>query len=70
MDLPSRIYICVRDISGRVHDPVGVYSSFAAIKPLVRDGDYLGESIFAGFPTRWEAQAAVQRAGLTWPDSA
>lgn len=57
----------VRDLEGRFYDPVGIYDSFAALKPLVRDGDFLGESIFIGLPTQWEARVAVEQAGLNWP---
>lgn len=67
ISLPSKVYVLVRDIEGRAYDPVGVYHTFAGIRPLVRDGDFLGDSIFCGFPTTWEARAAVQRTGLTWP---
>ena len=67
ISLPSKVYILVRDLSGRLYDPVQVHHSFGSIRALVRDGDYLGDSIFVGFPTQWEARVAVERAGLHWP---
>ncbi|CAK9010282.1 Ankyrin-3 [Durusdinium trenchii] len=66
ISLPSKVYILVRDLSGRLYDPVQVHHSFGSIRALVRDGDYLGDSIFVGFPTQWEARVAVERAGLHW----
>lgn len=67
ISLPSKVYILARDISGQDYNPVQVFHSFAAIRPHVRDGDFLGDSIFVGFPTLWEAQVAVRQAGLQWP---
>lgn len=67
VNLPSKVYVLVRDLQGRLYDPVEVFTTFGAIRPHVRDGDFLGESIFVGFPTQWEAKLAVQQAGLRWP---
>ena len=66
--LSSRIYVLVRDLSGRVYDPVEVYQNFSSLKPKVKSGDSAGNSIFIGFPTQWEAKAAVAAANLRWPD--
>ena len=57
--IPSRIYVLVRDLSGRVYDPVEVYHSFSDLRPKVKAGSSAGNSIFIGFPTEWEAKAAV-----------
>ena len=67
ISLPSKVYILVRDLNGRTYDPVGVHHTFSSLRHLVRDGDYLGDSIFIGLPSLWEAKLAVQCAGLSWP---
>ena len=66
--LSSQIYVLVRDLSGRVYDPVEVYQNFSTLKPKVKSGDSAGNSIFIGVPTQWEAKAAVAAANLRWPD--
>lgn len=71
--LQSRIYVVIRTFSGSVHtDPVGVYTHFSAVKAIVAEGgkgNQFGDSIFAGFPSIWEAKAAVEEAGFGWPSS-
>lgn len=69
LNLQSRVYVCVRDVRGTLHNPVSVHHSWVSIRDLVKEGDFLGESIFAGFLTLWEAQLAVLQAGLDWPPS-
>lgn len=68
-----RLYVVVRDFSGRVSaNPVVVFHSWADTKYRVSDhtsGEY-GDSIFAGFASQWEAKAAVREAGYTWPAEA
>lgn len=68
LGLPSRCYVLVRDISGRTYDPVRTFTSFGAIRPLVKNaqGECL-DSIFVGLPSIWEAKLAVETAGLHWP---
>ena len=65
--LASRVYILVRDIEGRVFDPVQIHRSFASVRPLVKRGDSAGDAIFVGLPSIWEARLAVQAARLNWP---
>ena len=65
--LQSRVYILVRDLQGQVYDPVRVFRSFSALKPLVKEGGQCGDSIFIGLPTVWEAKLSVATAGLQWP---
>ena len=65
--LQSRYYVLCRDISGQCYNPVRVFSSFTALKPLVKQSGSSGDSVFAGFPTYWEASVAVAAAGLQWP---
>lgn len=71
LGIPSRYYILVRDFEGVVRNPVGVYHTLAAIKPLIEErGSVSKLSIFVGFPTIWEAKIAVAVAGLSWPQNA
>ena len=65
--LPSVIYVVCQDFSGKRYNPVFVSSSFAAIRGLVKPRGDCGNSVFAGFPSAWEAQTAVRSAGLVWP---
>lgn len=68
--LQSRVYVVARDFSGKVLDPVRVFSTVAAFQHLVkREGatTVSDESIFVGFPSTWEAKVAVETAGLRYP---
>ena len=65
--LQSRVYILCKNISGRLYNPVKIFHSFAAIKPLVKVDGECGNSVFVGLPTVWEAKVAVRAAGLNWP---
>ena len=68
VQLPSRIYVLVRSINGEVFtSPVQVFKSYNQIHPHVKLGQSLGDSVFAGFPSKWEAQLAVETAGYSWP---
>lgn len=68
--LQNRIYVVIRSFAGEVFtDPVVVEQSYARVKSLVchPSAEIFGDSIFCGFPSRWEAQLAVSAAGYTWP---
>ena len=70
VELPSRIYVVVRDFEERVYDPVRIFYRWGEVKALVsRAGGQLGDSVFAGFPTEQEARIAVGSADLTWPNA-
>lgn len=67
--LSSRYYVLCRDISGNCYNPVRVFKTFSALKPLVKEANgTCGDSVFIGFATIWEAQVAVRIAGLKWPE--
>lgn len=69
--LASRVYILVRDIRGTLYNPVQIHRAFSTLRPLVKDSSGgLGDSIFVGLPTIWEAKLAVQAASLSWPPDA
>lgn len=68
--LQNRIYVVVRTYSGEVHTaPVIVLERYNQVKRLVchPDAEVFGDSIFCGFPSKWEAQLAVSTAGFSWP---
>eukprot|EP00438_Fugacium_kawagutii_P018100 Skav210874 [mRNA] locus=scaffold1173:118408:120490:+ [translate_table: standard] len=61
--LQSRIYVLFRDHSGRCYNPVRVFETFSALQPLVKPRGDPGDSIFIGFPTKWEAKICSEEAG-------
>ena len=71
VNLANRVYVIVRDSTGVVYNPVCVQSAWKDTQPLVTvgpgPGKQFGDSIFVGFPTKWEAKRAVAAAGLKWP---
>lgn len=64
--LSSRVYVVLIDYSGNRFDPK-VFHSFAPVKQLCKRGQDCGDSLFVGFPSAWEAKAAVREAGFDWP---
>ena len=69
LDLASRIYVVVKDISGEIFDPPKVFNNWSGAKSLVSVDKQLGDSIFVGFPSKTEARIAVSAAGLKIPDA-
>eukprot|EP00438_Fugacium_kawagutii_P015021 Skav202141 [mRNA] locus=C8819082:37:537:- [translate_table: standard] len=69
--LANRYYVLVRSLDNTITTkPVRVFKTYSALKPLVcASPNNFGDSIFAGFPSVWEAQLAVDTAGFTWPSS-
>ena len=67
ISLPSTHYVLCRDIRGNLYNPVQVHTSFGSIRPLVKLAGSCQDSIFVGLPSLWEAQLAVESAGLLWP---
>lgn len=70
--LANRIFVVVKDFRGIIYSPVKVFTSFAPVRSLVAEEGYpqnFGDSIFAGFASRWEAELAVEVSGLIWPGS-
>lgn len=73
VQLPNRIFVVVKSFRGQVFtEPVRVFTAWAPVKRLVAEEgnpQNLGDSIFAGFAAKWEAETAVREAGLSWPAS-
>lgn len=66
--LANRVYVLIRDIRGvTTTDPVRVINTYSELKPLVSRDSSFGDSIFAGFASKWEARIAVTTAGARWP---
>lgn len=68
--ISSKLYIVLRDASGRVTlDPVRIFRSFNNVRAVCgRDGGF-ADSVFLGVPTEREGRIVVERAGGTWPSS-
>lgn len=73
IQLPNRIFVVVKNFRGQIFtEPVRVYTAWAPVKRLVAEEgnpQNFGDSIFAGFAAKWEAEVAVCEAGLSWPPS-
>lgn len=69
--LQNRIYVVLRTFEGKIHThPVLVLERYSQVKKLVcnpQADNAFGDSIFCGFPSRWEAQLAVATANCRWP---
>ena len=66
--LANRVYLVIRDYSGKVYDPPLLARNFESIKKLVKPSGFLAEDVvFAGFPSQWEAAVAADSAGFQAP---
>lgn len=67
LQLPNRGYVVLADHSGqRLPEPLFT-ESFAEVRGLCKRGADLGDSIFLGFASKWEARLALQTADLPLP---
>ena len=64
----SRYWVVVRDFSGNLLEPVGIFSRFGDCKGLVKRGSDLGNSVFIGLPSRGDVIAVLDAAGIPLPD--
>ena len=68
INLPSRIWIIVRDYAGQIHSPVKVVRNWTSCKVLVKPSNHeCGDSVFVGLPSEREARRVVAAAELDWP---
>lgn len=68
--LQNRVYVVIRTFAGAIHtSPVLVFERFDQVKRIVAEPgtNQFGDSVFAGFATKWEARLAVAFAGYSWP---
>lgn len=62
----SRFWVVVRDISGKVYNPVKVFSRWSAAEKLVKRGSSAGDSVFVGLPTKREMDRALEAGRFEW----
>jgi hypothetical protein len=68
INLPSRLWIIVRDFSGQIYTPVKVVRSWSSCKVLCKpSNNECGDSVFVGVPLEREARRVVAAAQLEWP---
>ena len=68
INLPSRLWVIVRDYSGQIYTPVKVVRNWASAKLLVKPNNHeCGDSVFVGLPSEREARRVVHAADLQWP---
>ena len=65
--LPSVIYVVLRNFEGQAFTTPQIFTEFRAVSRLCKRGSGCGESVFAGFPSKWEAEAAILAAGFPSP---
>ena len=65
--LASRYYLVAKDCRGNTFNPPLLFSSFGAAERVVKVNGILGDSIFCGVPSLWEARLVALEAGLLPP---
>lgn len=65
----NRVYLVFRDHSGKLHNPVGVFTKFAEVARIVKPTGDVGSSIFIGLPAEEDARLVAERAGFLWPEN-
>ena len=65
--LQSRVYLLFRDHAGHIYNPVKVVETLSQLTPLVKPHGDLGDSVFIGLPSKWEAKICAEVAGVAWP---
>eukprot|EP00435_Cladocopium_sp_Y103_P052193 s1798_g16.t1 len=64
INLPSRLWIVVRDFSGQIYSPVKVVRTWTSCKVLCKPNNHeCGDSVFVGVPSEREAKRVD-----AWPD--
>ena len=67
LPLKSEFYIVLANFQGEVFPEPKIFKDFSSVRALCKRGSDCGKSVFVGYPTEWEAQAAVEAAGYKWP---
>ena len=68
INLPSRLWVIVRDYSGQIYTPVKVVRNWTSAKLLVKPNNHeCGDAVFVGLPSEREARRVVHAADLQWP---
>ena len=63
----SRLYLIVRDIEGRVFDPIRVVGTYTEVKALCQRNGSFRDSIFVGLPSKRELIECAAAGGFTLP---
>lgn len=69
LKLQSRYYIILADYSGEFLPEPLVVNNFAEVRSRCKRGPHLGQSVFVGVPTQWEARLALESGGFVVPRS-
>lgn len=67
INLPSKLYLVVRDINLKSHNPPLVFFSWREAKDWCLIRGQNAESIYIGLPSKEEARVALSAAGLEFP---
>lgn len=67
LQLRSRLYVALADYQGRRLPKPQVFREFASLAALCKRGPSVGDSVFVGFATEWEARLALEEGGFPWP---
>lgn len=70
LSLRSRLYIALADYHGSKFRAPRLYREFSQVAALCKRGPSLGQSIFVGFATEWEARLALEEGRFDWPAEA
>ncbi len=65
--LPNRCYLIVADFEGVRLQPPIYTQEFSEVRRRCKRGPALGNSIFVGLASRWEAEVAARHSGLPLP---
>ncbi len=65
--LPNTCYVIVGDFTGRILEVPRFEESFAEVRRICKKGPDCGRSIFVGFPSAWEARAALEAGSFLVP---
>ena len=69
LKLANRCYLILADFRGRRLPKPICSDSFQDVRNLCKIGADVGDSIFCGFATKWEAKVACLEAGVALPES-
>lgn len=67
LQLRSRLCVALVDYQGNRFSQPQVYREFSALSAVCKRGPSVGDSVFVGFATEWEAKLALEAGGFAWP---
>lgn len=69
LKLANRCYLVIKDFGGRTLSHPLFFESFQEVRELCKRGSDLGDSLFIGLPSKWEARVACEEGGFPLPAS-